>query len=196
MLEFKASEWTREKEFEWAPCTNRVQYHIEVNGETNVELAGKVSQDGEWVTLRSGAHMNFKPKFEGFSFLRLKSPKAFSMRLRHIARQNGEPINHENPPAPPMPGANNLVAQFQRMLKDHAKARRGNMLEPDGLPSLYEMDEDDGLWEEDMHEMQDNSESSPPSSSDPQQNTASAPSPKQEHGDNPSDVNAGGMGDK
>jgi hypothetical protein len=136
---------------EW-PIEPFSQYRIEVNSLDPVDLRGL--RDGEWVLLHTGPRWGISPKFLGFESLRLSSSTGieYGFKCRQIFRQDGEPLNDDNPPAPPMPGQDNLLLAVRRILRAEAERNRPPVMDPEDLPwaDRYVIDEDDERFEEEL----------------------------------------------
>lgn len=94
----------------------------------------------------------FRAKFKGFVSIDLYGPDKVEFGYRAITRvmQDGEPIDHENPPAPPAPNPKNMLAQIRQLMRDEFTRNRLHLLEPEELPfaDRYLVDEDDYDFEE------------------------------------------------
>lgn len=80
----------------------------------------------------------------------------FGFRYRALERQAADPLNDEDPPAPPLPGADNLVAQMHRIAKEHSRRHSPPYLDPEELPfaNRYTIAEDDEQFEEEIFAFQ------------------------------------------
>lgn len=119
----------------------------------DVKLEGR--RDERWILLNSGRGTHrVRGKYHGFSELRLRGSGQveFGFRFRRIVRQDGEPLNSDNPPAPPLPGSDNFLLQVRRIMRQELKRKIGPYLEPEELPfgDRYVIDEDDERFEEEL----------------------------------------------
>lgn len=124
---------------------------VQVSGEAQVQMQGLRGQ--EKVPLKVGQEWRVRLKADDFNAITLKSSKPFGYSHQVIELQDGEPLNDEDPPAPPLPGADNLVAQFHRLVRDNARLGAGPYMDPEDLGPLasrYEIDEDDQRFEEEI----------------------------------------------
>lgn len=152
MQVYKASEWRVAEgsaKIFIHPVTN---VDVEVSCFEKMRLSGVC--DGAIVPLKCGENFRYRAKLKGFTQLLLEceDPK-FHFGYRDVSKQlhDGEPMNHDDPPAPPLP-ANNLLAQIREAVNKEAKLIRPPTLEPeDDLPNPYEVDDDDERFEEDIH---------------------------------------------
>ena len=155
MHSFNAQEWASTKsKVEWEISDGHREYEITVTSQAPVQLRGIMLDSGDHHLLRSGADWRLRLRATGYDLLCLTSPsgKEFGYRVREITRQAGEPINHDDPPAAPMP-ANNLLSQIRNMMRDEFQRSQGRLLEPEQLPfaNRYEVDDDDELFEEEIY---------------------------------------------
>lgn len=119
-----------------------------------VELRG-VREDGSSVLLHSGTSFRLVATFRSYPsvVLRSQANTEFGYRVRHDPRQDGEPLNHDNPPAPPLPGNDNMLLQVKRIIQDEMRRNRPPVLDPEDLPfsNRYMVDEDDERFEEELY---------------------------------------------
>lgn len=152
MQDFNAENWASSKEpvsFDPEPGKTEVR----VSCSKPVEIRG-IKPDGSSVLLHSGTSFRLVATFRSFSsvVLRGSGKTEFGYSILHDARQDGEPIDHRDPPAPPMPGADNLLLQVKRIIQNEMRANRPPVLEPEDLPfaNRYMVDDDDERFEEEL----------------------------------------------
>lgn len=155
MLEFNAHDWKVAKKSVEIPLDETIQFvQIRVSCIENVTLYGLFGKTK--VPLQNGPQYRCRAKVQNFEALRLevKSDIEFGYTFDQLPRQDGEPIDHENPPALEMPGATNMVAQIQSMIRAEAKRNRLPVGEPEDLPGSgrYDIEEDDYEFEEELIE--------------------------------------------
>ena len=192
MLVFDATEWQAGKGREKIALSEIHQIEISVSCTQDVQLFG-VSED-KTVPLKIGREFRIRCKTKGFLHLELKGkPQVeFGYRIRTIERQDGEPLNSDNPPDPPMPGQDNLLLQMRRIMNENMRRDRPPVLEPEGLGPFgtrYEVDEDDYRFEEDIafeaqqareqSEVSDPPEPPPPAAAEPPPEPPEPPSQAQ-----------------
>lgn len=123
---------------------------IEVSGGASVRLSG-VREDEE-VLLHQAEEFKVRIAETGFQEAHLICSDPFAYRCKAVRVQDGEPLNNENPPDPPLPGADNLVAQFHRLVKENARRDAAPYLDPEDLPfgNRYVVDEENEDFEEEV----------------------------------------------
>lgn len=158
MQAFKSSDWQAvEKTYE-LEVYPRHFVEAQVSCTQTVTLQGVLvleTDNGETeikVPLMSGNQFRFKETVSGFVRLIFQAEVPFGLRLIDRPKQDGEPLTHENPPPPPLPGADNLVARIQRIMRDQANASRPPRLDPEDMPLArrYMVADDDEDFEEEM----------------------------------------------
>lgn len=152
MQEFN-HDWQSAKSIEWE-IKPKYRCDIRVSCTHDVRLEGqKIGLPG-WILLHSASTFRIKPLFEGFEKLRLIGDQEFGFWVRDMPVQDGEPLNDENPPSPPMPGDDNLLLQMKRMMRAEMMRNRSPVLEPENLPmsEQYAIDDDDYRFEEEIME--------------------------------------------
>lgn len=159
MLEFNAHDWkVAEKKvtFDLDEATCFVQ--VRVSSTQAVTLYGVRGKAR--IPLQSGPQYRCRAKVEAFDALELEAEVAFGYTFDILERQDGEPIDHENPPAIPMPSPKNLVQQFQQMMRDQARRKRLPIAEPEDLPgsARYAIEDEDFDFEEEIFQSQQNPE--------------------------------------
>ena len=152
MPDYNSYEWQLGKNKTAIAVENRHQIEIRVSCTQDVQVLGV--RGSEEIPIKIGRDFRFKAKTEGFEKLVLKGKPSteYGYSVREISRQDAEALNDDNPPAPPMPGANNLIAQMRRIAAEEARANRTPVLEPEDLPfgDKYVIEEDDYDFEEEI----------------------------------------------
>lgn len=145
----------------WASSVGPVQFEPQQGGQTTVhvsctdpvELRG-VREDGSTVLLHAGTSFRLVASFRSYvgCLLRSRNEVEFGYKVAFDPRQQGEPLNDDNPPSPPMPGANNILAQVRRMMRQEFDRQRMPLLDPENLPfaDRYSIDDDDEDFEEEI----------------------------------------------
>jgi len=102
--------------------------------------------------LASGTSFRFKKALTGFREVKVTSASPFSYQVSQAPLQNGDPLNDDDPPAPPLPGSN-LLAQMRALFANEFARNRPVMLDPDELPfaDRYLVEDDDQDFEEEIH---------------------------------------------
>lgn len=153
MLVFDARDWNAAKGQTAILTGSRKEIELHVSCTKEVRLLGV--SEGKKIPLHSGTTFRVRAKAEGFDSLILvgTGQTEYGYSLRDIARQDGEPIDHENPPAAPMPGQDNLLLAMRRIMQEEMRRNRAPVMDPEDLPwsTRYEVDEDDFEFEEEMH---------------------------------------------
>lgn len=152
----------------------RHHIQIQVSCTQDVQLLGLRGK--EEIPLKIGREFRIRAQTKGFDALVLKGATEYGYSVLDIPRQDGEPLNDDNPPAPPMPGANNLIAQMQRLMRDEFNRHRPPVLDPEDLPwqERYVIDDDDYDFEEEIFASKQKSSPSPDNALEAHQ-TASPP---------------------
>lgn len=145
----------------WQLATSPVK--IETPGDTQITLRATGTKDVEVygvpegkkasVPLKIGRELTVRIRSTAFSAVTLKSEEPFGYAFETRSMQRADPLNDDDPPAPPLPGADNLVAQVHRMMRDNARRNRDPYLDPEALPwqNRYTLEEDDEeLFEEEL----------------------------------------------
>lgn len=152
MRDFNAEEWNAAKGTRKIELSAVHFIEITVSCSKAVQLLG-VRGDKK-VPFQSGNSFRFRGKVQGFDYLELKGTgqTEFGWRLRELPRQDGEPLNHDNPPAPPMPGNENMLLAMRRIFQQELRRNRSPVMEPEDLPDRYSIDDDDWEFEEELAE--------------------------------------------
>lgn len=146
------NEWASTKDPVTWECLPNSQSEVRVSCTSNVELRG-IRDDGTSVLLHAGSVFRITAYFRGYRELLLRgSGDEFGYRVRQIPRQDGEPLNKDNPPAPPVPGNDNLLLQVRRIMRAEFDRNRAPYLDPEDFPQAgrYEIEDDDYLFEEEI----------------------------------------------
>ena len=155
MRVYKAKQWRTAKTQVTIPIGKNTNVDIEVQGFEPIHLYGMIG--GQKMPLKSGGGFRFRGKLQGFSALRLETVEGISFGYSNNSRQlqEGEPLNDDNPPDPPMP-RRNLLAQIREQVQGPAPraAPRSTMEPEDDLPNRYEVGEDYDLFEEEEYELE------------------------------------------
>ena len=158
MLVYDSGEWTVGKNKVTVDLGEIHQVEVKVSCLQDVQMLGLRQAKGktiklEKVPLKVGREFTERMKLKGFHAIELVGKKNvnYGFRITEIPRQDGEPLNNDNPPEVPMPGADNLVAQFHNMMRENAR-QNSLLLEPEDLPfgEKYVVDDDDHEFEEDI----------------------------------------------
>jgi len=146
---------------EWATVSREISFPVSENHYIEIWLVGTetislhgLHEDKKTAPslLASGTSYRFKKRLTGFREVKVTSASPFSYQISEVALQVGEPINDDNPPAPPLPGSN-LLAQMRALFANEFARNRPVMLDPDELPfaDRYLVDDDDQDFEEEIH---------------------------------------------
>lgn len=153
MREFNFEDISTAKGRQRIPLSGKTRVNLKITSQRPVQLFAM--RGGEAHFLETGTDFTFKAQLLFYDALVLKGTgqTAYHYRLGTKDLQQGEPLDHESPPAPPLPGADNLVAQFNRMLRDQSKVP---YLEPEEfhMADRYLIDEEDERFEEEILEEQ------------------------------------------
>lgn len=155
MLVFDA-EWNSSKDEVRVDCSTRSRIDIDVSCTEVVELRGE-KVDGSNVLLHSGRQYRVCAAVRGYTAILLRGDgrTEFGFRARVTERQDGEPLDHQKPASPPMPGADNMLLQIKRVFADAGKLRRRFTMEPEDMISgrRYALPDDaEPLFEEELVE--------------------------------------------
>lgn len=154
MLEFNADEWSVAKGSRKIELTERHYLEVRVSCTKMVTVYGVSGQ--KKVPLQSGTQFRCRARTTGFTHVEIKGTgqTEFGYTTRQIPIQDGEPLTHEKPAAPPLPSATNLVAQIARTIRQEMRYQRDPVMEPEDHPfaTRYEVDDDDFEFEEDIVE--------------------------------------------
>lgn len=154
MLVYDAFEWRKGVGKTVVPSTNVHQVEILVSCSKEVQVFGMCK--GEAIPLKVGKEFRFKAKALGFESFVLSGTgqTEYGFRVKELARQDGEPLNADNPPAPPLPRSDNLVQKLHSIMRENARRQRLPVLEPDSdfFSMRYAIEEDDGEFEEEIIE--------------------------------------------
>lgn len=144
--------WTAEEGKTEIDLGEKAQVQINVSCTQDVQVLGVRGQ--EKIPLKIGREYRFKVRTGSFEKLIIQGkPKTpYGLRIQYFEMQDGEPINDDNPPAPPMPGADNLLLQMRQIVQAEMKRNSSPVLDPEDLPfaSRYEVDDEDYDFEEEI----------------------------------------------
>lgn len=132
------------------PPVARAYLVVQVSCTEPVTLLGM--REGKAIPLQTGPQWRARIKASDFEAFALSGSVPFGYSVQARELQDGDPINDEDPPAAPMPGADNLVAQFHRMLRDNARRNAAPYMDPEELPfsTRYEVEDNDRFEEDDL----------------------------------------------
>lgn len=145
---------------EWVTVAKEISFDISENEYVELWVVGTEQvavhalpgdQEGPPVLLQTGTQYRIRRRLEGFQAVRVTSPSPFSYQVSQVSLQVGEPINDDDPPAPPLPGSN-LLAQMRQLFANEFARNRPVMLDPDELPfaDRYLVEDDDLDFEEEL----------------------------------------------
>jgi hypothetical protein len=124
---------------------------IEVTSQKPVTVFGLRGE--EEIPLQTGVSVSAKILTEGWDALIVKGTgqTPFGFQIHSTARQDGEEINDDDPPAVPLPNNSNLLLQLRNALREEGN-RHTFRLEPEDLPGAarYAIDDEDYDFEEDI----------------------------------------------
>lgn len=151
---YDANEWYTSNEPVHIDIDERHHIEISVSCTKEVQLLGLVNGERK-IPLHIGKQFRIRSATKGFEALQLKGvgKTYFGYRVREMPRQDGEALNNENPPSPPMPGTDdNLVLKLQKMVRQQAREHRMPVMEPegDGFEDRYGIEDDDEDFEEEI----------------------------------------------
>lgn len=146
---------------EWKAGRGTRLLDLQLPGEAVIQVSSvkpvtlQALRDGSWVPLHTGTTFKVSAKFESFEKARLvgTGQSEYGYRCHLMVRQNGEPLDDADPPAPPMPGEGaNMLLKIRAMMREEFKRNRTPILEPEDLPfaNRYEVEWDDERFEEDL----------------------------------------------
>lgn len=154
MLVYDAENWNAakgKKKIEIEPC-----HHIEVRVSSTKDVQVLGVRSSEEIPLKIGREFKLKAKARGFDAIILKGTgqTQYGFMIVHHARRDQDATSPDNPPAPPMPGANNLIAQMRQVAQQEMARNRMPVMDPEDLPfsNRYLVDDDDYDFEEELVE--------------------------------------------
>ncbi len=129
---------------------------IRVSSAKDCQLFGL--RDKTKIPLKIGREFRIRCRTKNFDSLLLSGTgkTSFGYTINQAPLQNGEALNSDNPPSPPIPNSDNLVLQMRNLIDSNNRHSRMPVLDPEELPfsTRYEVDEpDDGseiMFEEDI----------------------------------------------
>lgn len=190
MPDYNIEEWQRAVGKTTIDVEERHYIQIQVSCSQDVQVFG-VSKEAE-IPLKIGREFKFKAKTAGLDQVIIKGKPAtpYGLCIKHRAIQDGDPIDHENPPSPPIPGEGNMLLKIRSIMQQQARNNRQPVLEPEDLPfaTRYEIEDDDDRFEEEIiASMQNSQHNNEPTGEPGTEDATSAPEARPDSEETPSD---------
>lgn len=152
MPEFDLYAWKVGKNRLARPLGARCAVTLKVSCTAAVQV--RLVQGSEEVPIKTGSEFTIRFKTREAEQLIIEGTKdveyGYSLELRDL--QDGDPINDQDPPAPPMPGNSNLLLQMRNIMRQEMRRSQQPVFDPEDLPGAgrYEIDDEDYYFEEEI----------------------------------------------